>query len=172
MSFSTPLGKIDILADGVPFPYTITALPPFDINNPVDARYRIDVDFVPNGKPHLISCCLYPSQKVSGYIETGERLESYGYYSEDKKIKLSIGLEADTGYIRDNNGKMIRVGDEYDYDGQFDKIDGVFYNSYALLPFTKTTHYVFGVAWIFDATTPEKDVLTWYAADPYLMSTE
>lgn len=170
MELITPLGTIQVLLDGSPIPCSTTQLEPIKNSCPdIAARYKIEVDFTPDGKKHLISCCLYPSQSVKGYSESGEDLECYGYYNDDETIKVSIGIEADTGYIYNNEGDLVRDNDEYDYDGEFMEKDGVFYNSYAILQFTKTTHYVFGVAWIFDCTSIERDTQTWFGADPTLM---
>ena len=170
MELITPLGKIQVLFDETPISYSITQLEVLENLCPdVVARYKIEVDYIPDGKEHLISCCLYPSQPVKGYSESGEHLECCGYYNNDETIKVSIGIEADTGYIFNDKGQLIRDNDEYDYDSEFMEKDGIFYNSYALLPFTKTTHYVFGVAWIFDCTSIERDTQTWFGADPTLM---
>lgn len=170
MELITPLGAIKVLLDGEPIPCSVTKLEPLEAFCPdIAGRYKIEVDYIPDGKRHLISCCLYPTQLIKGYFESGERLECYGYYNEDEKIKVSIGIEAATEYVFNDKGQLFRDNDEYDYDGNFVEKDGVFYNSYALLPFTKTTHYVFGIAWIFDCTDSKRDTQTWFGADPTLM---
>ena len=38
---------------------------------------------------------------------------------------------------------------------------------YKIMRYTKTTKFVFGIAWI-DNVTAENDVQTWYGADPTL----
>lgn len=167
MKLITPLGRIEVLLDGAPILHSITQLEPIeDLCPDIAARYKIEVDYLPDGKEHLISCCLYPSQPVKGYGESGERLESYGFYDEKETIKVSVGIEADTCYFYSNNGQIVRGNSEYDYDGEFTEKDGLFYISYGILPFTKTSHYVFGVAWIFDCSSEERDVQTWFGADP------
>ncbi len=50
---------------------------------------------------------------------------------------------------------IIRSSDVYDYDNDY-MVDGV---SYLILEETKTTRYVFGVAWI-ENVTAENDVQT------------
>lgn len=169
MAIETPLGKVDILVDGMPVSYSVTQLEPLKVLCPdVDKRYKIEVDFEPDGKEHLISCILTPSQPVKGYSESGELLECYGYYSEDETIKVSIGIEAETGYMYNSKGELIRVCDRYDYDGEFEEKNGVFYNSYWVLPITKTSHYVFGIAWILKCNE-ETDFQTNFGADPTIM---
>ena len=68
-------------------------------------------------------------------------------------------MEGDAGYYSDGT----RVSEVYDYDNDYME-DGV---SYLILKETKTTKYVFGVAWIEKVTT-ENDVQTWFGADPTL----
>ena len=127
MELITPLGKIQVLLDDEPITCSITQLDSLESLCPdIVARYKIGIDYIPDGKEHLISYCLYPSQPVKGYSESGERLECYGYYNDDETLKVSIGIEVDTGYVYNNEGQLVRDNDEYDY-------DGVFYNSYALL---------------------------------------
>ena len=168
MELVTPLGRIQVLLDGDPIPCSIIRLDPLENLCPdIAARYKIEVDYTPDGKEHLISCCLYPTAIIKDDNETGERLECHAYYSEDELTKVSIGLEAESDYLYDNNGRLTRYS-EYDYDGEFIAEDGMFYNSYVILPFTKTTHYVFGVAWIFNCTN-ERDIQTWFGADPTIM---
>lgn len=73
--------------------------------------------------------------------------------------KLSIGMEGEAGYYFDGTCSS----EIYDYDNGYME-NGV---SYLIKEETKTTKYVFGVAWIENATT-ENDVQTWYGADPTL----
>ena len=170
MELITPLGKIQVLFDGAPISYSITQLEVLENLCPdVAARYKIEVDYIPDGKEHFISCCLYPSQPVKGYSESGERLECCGYYNEGQTIKVSIGMEADSECSFQIKGQWICHPNVYDYDGVFMEKDGRFYNSYAIQPSTKTTHYVFGVAWIFDCTSIDRDTQTWFGADPTRM---
>ena len=169
MELITPLGTVFLLIDEEPVDFSMTELGPMDNLCPkLEGRFKLEVDFIPDGKEHLISCCLQPSQSVTGYAESGERLESFGYYSLNKKIKVSIGLEAEAGYIRNVTGEIVRLSDTYDYDSEFKEADGLFYNSYFLLPDTKTAHYIFGIAWI-TGCDQDNDIQTWFGADPTYM---
>ena len=153
--FFIPLGKVTIEIDGAPISFKKTKLKPMKYLCPdVADRFMLEVDFEPDGKEHLISCCLCPSQPIKGYYESGEHLECYSYYSADEKVKATIGIEADSC--------------DYDYDSLFKEENGIFYNTYAILPSTKTSHYVFGVCWIMDCDE-ERDAQTWFGADPTIM---
>lgn len=163
----TPLGVVTVEADGKTIPFALTKLAPVDYICPdVTGRYRIDVDFIPDGRKHYLSCVLHPNQPILDDLESGENLECGGYYSKDEKIKVSIGLYGDGGYYREN-GKEQR-NDSFDYDAEITQRGGVFQNEYITLPFTKTTHYVFGVCWIMDCNR-EREAQTWYGADPWIM---
>jgi len=71
-------------------------------------------------------------------------------------IKLSIGAEGDSSYPK--------KFEEYDYD--IDLLsNGV---SYVTEAQTRTTRFLFGVAWLLN-TTDENEYQTWYAADPTIM---
>ena len=73
-----------------------------------------------------------------------------------------------TNYYLGNDGKPHRGKSEYDYDGLFEERDGEFYVSYCLLEFTATTHFVFGVCWIFDCDD-DRETQTRFGADPTMM---
>ncbi len=72
---------------------------------------------------------------------------------------MSIGMEGEAGYYSDGT----RATNTYDYDNDYME-DGVLYQ---IMRDTKTTKFVFGIAWI-DNVTAENDVQTWYGADPTL----
>lgn len=72
---------------------------------------------------------------------------------------MSIGMEGEAGYYSDGT----RATNIYDYDNDYME-DGVLYQ---IMRDTKTTKFVFGIAWI-DNVTAENDVQTWYGADPTL----
>lgn len=95
--------------------------------------------------------------KVKCYPESGERLECQAFYQG--KVKLSIGIECDTGYF--DTGE--RIGN-YDYDSKYLE-NGI---GYSILPTTESHELVFGIAWI-NVCTDENDVQTWYGADPTFM---
>ena len=58
---------------------------------------------------------------------------------------------------------------DYDYDDLFEKRNGVYINAYVIIPFTKTSHFVFGVSWLNDCNS-ENDHQTWFGADPTIMN--
>lgn len=150
----TPLGIIEILVDDVPHEYEYISIPLDKTCPDLNARYSISICFEPDGKEHTISCQIYdyvPSEDDG--IESGERLELYSFYKDS--VKLSIGMEGDTGYI--NNQRI----SDYDYDTEY-LHNGVQYN---ILRFSKTSKYVFGIAWI-TPVTEDNDVQTWFGADP------
>lgn len=168
MDIETPLGKIDILIDGIPVESKISRLNPLAALCPdIEGRYKIEVEFIPDGKEHIITCRLTPILPVQGYSESGENLECYAYYNNDESIKVSIGLEGDTGYGYEK-GRFMRLNETYDYDCEFNKVNSEFHNSYYILTNTKTTYYVFGVAWILECNE-QNDVQTWFGADPIIM---
>ena len=146
---TTPLGDIEIYINDKKIEYVERNIRISDKLCPdIDGRYSIEVNFIPDGKFHVISCKIkdYISSKEDG-IESGERLELKSFYRDN--IKLSIGMEGDAGYYPDGT----RASDVYDYDNDYME-DGV---SYLILEETKTTRYVFGVAWI-ENVTAENDV--------------
>ena len=153
---TTPLGDIEIYIDDKKIEYVERNIrKPDKLCPAVDGRYSIEVNFLPDGKFHVISCKIkdYISSKEDG-IESGERLELKSFYRDN--TKLSIGMEGDAGYYSDGT----RASEVYDYDNDYME-DGV---SYLILKETKTTKYVFGVAWIEKVTT-ENDVQMWFGAD-------
>lgn len=156
---TTPLGDIEIYIDDKKIEYVERNIrKPDKLCPDVDGRYCIEVNFLPDGKSHVISCKIkdYISSKEDG-IESGERLELKSFYRDN--TKLSIGMEGEAGCYPDGT----RASDVYDYDNDY-MDDGV---SYLILEETKTTRYVFGVAWI-ENVTAENDVQTWFGADPTL----
>lgn len=152
----TPAGEIEIFLDGNNIYYFASSVEITSICSNLDGRYSIRVKFDPDGNSHIISCCIanyFPSEKDG--IESGERLELKSFYTN--KSKVSIGMEADIGFINKQ-----RIG-TYDYDAGYLK-SGVYYK---VLPETQTQEYVFGIAWL-NTCTDENDVQTWFGADPTL----
>ena len=162
---TTPFGDIKILVDGTSIPYNVEkgsgndALWP-DVHN----RFQITVQFVPDGVEHIISCVFVPNCLYKKAPESGEQLECQSFYNS-KRFKMSIGLKCEAGYI---GGQ--KVSDGYDYDIEY--LDNGM--SYLILSSTKTNQYVFGIAWIDDVgwndpiNDNNRDVQTWFAADPTL----
>ena len=172
-SLITPFGEIKILIDGKQIPYSAMEGRKLDVLCPnVLGRYQIAITFIPDGKKHSIACIFEPNCSYKRSPEAGEFLECQSFYN-DCRIKMSIGLECEAGYIGG-----VRVSDRYDYDADYLE-NGM---SYIILSDTKTEHYVFGIAWIDDVgwddpdpnwddsveSKHDRDVETWYGADPTL----
>ena len=138
----TPFGEIDIQIDGKSVPYTAVKGELIEKVCPdLLGRYQISVRFRPDGKEHEISCTFHTQEPYHKTGESGERLECQSFYN-DRRYKMSIGLEGDTSYFPDGTRSS-----EYDYDADY--LDNGM--SYLILPETKTELYVFGIAWIDDA---------------------
>lgn len=168
MALVTPLGEISVLVDGRRVPYSFVRLETDDNIFCVDGRYKIAIDFEPDGEKHLLSCCLNASCPVYREPESGERLECISFYSSDEKIKVSIGLKAGSEFFNDEAGNLVRVSGEFDYDTSYEVKENVFYSSYEILNITKTKLFVFGIAWATDSNK-EKEFNTWISADPSMM---
>jgi hypothetical protein len=154
----TPLGQIKIYIDGMLVPYTEKPIANDKTCRDLDGRYTIEITFIPDGEMHTISCCLYNYEKSDDDdIESGERLELKSFCQGS--VKLSIGMEGDIGYL--SNG--VRIS-EYDYDNSY-LDNGV---QFEILPDTKTSKYVFGIAWL-NKVNDKNEVQTWYGADPSIM---
>lgn len=158
----TPLGKIHISIDGKDLLYNFEKLEPVkELCATVNGRFKITVNFVPDGKEHKIECT-FPKVDFIRYEhspESGERLECNSFYRGT--AKLSIGIESDAGYMEGN----IRISEAgYDYDSEY-LDNGI---AYVILPETKTDKYVFGICWLEECTT-ESDVQTWFGADLTIM---
>lgn len=154
---TTPLGDIEIYIDNKKIEYVERNIGILDKLCPnVNGRYCIEISFIPDGKFHAISCKIkdYISSKEDG-IESGEQLELKSFYRHN--TKLSIDMKGGDRYYSDGTC----ASDVYDNDYMGDGV------SYLILEETKTTRYVFGVAWI-ENVTAENDVQTWFGADPTL----
>ena len=161
----TPFGEIKILIDGQPVPYFAQEGRKQDILCPhILGRYQITVTFIPDGEEHIIACVFESNCSYERTPESGERLECQSFYN-DLRFKMSIGLECEAGDIGG-----IRASDEYDYDADYLE-NGM---SYMIEANTKTERYVFGIAWIDNVgwddpiDENERDIETWYGADPSL----
>ena len=109
--------------------------------------YYIDVDFLPDGEEHIISCCIKDCDPaVKGYYETREWLEQQGFYKDD--VKLSIGEEGENDYLLEGT----RLG-HYDYDVDYLK-DGM---ACHLLNITNTKRFRFGICWIHNLSKDEEN---------------
>ena len=161
---STPLGNVDIKLDGQSIAYDYKKMGPIGGTHiPLLGRYHINIEYTPNGKEHQISCTINDKRLGRGYPESGERLACISFYGENR-IKLSIGLEGETDY---SNGKRYS---EYDYDDVYLE-NGL---AFGIFPETKTSEYLFAIAWIDDvgADDPitdgeDRDIETWFGVDPF-----
>lgn len=153
----TPLGEIEITIDDKPIQYSTKNIKKDKLCKDLDGRYSIEIHFVPDGNGHTITCRIksYSGSEKDG-IESGERLELKSFYKDN--VKLSLGMEGDSGYI---SGKQI--SDHYDYDNEY--LDDAV--QYLILSTTQTSKYVFGIAWI-ENCTEDNDIQTWLGADPTL----
>jgi len=123
-----------------------------DIRCPnVDGRYKIVISYHNDGFAHRLSCIL-DCVDVEINLESGEGLEAISFYKNG--VKLTIGVECE---FTDDNQNC-------DFGGTYLN-NGIEIN---ILPTTRTTKFVFGIAWI-NNVTDETDVQTWFGADPSYM---
>lgn len=161
---NTPFGEMAVMIDGQPIDYTAQKGSDNDVLWPdVRNRYQIVVRYVPDGKKHSLSCIFSPICSYKKVPESAERLECQSFYGS-QRVKMSIGLECEAGYIGG-----VRASEAYDYDADY--LDNGMV--YIIMPETKAEKYVFGIAWIDDVGWDDpindehnRDVQTWYAADP------
>lgn len=153
MKLITPLGEIRIEIDDKLVDYDYKCMKSDARFEKLGGRYFIYVPIEIDGKAHTISC------RISGYIpsdkdmlEPGENLELKSFYSSE--TKLSIGMKGDMGL-------QSGIDTLFDYDNNY-LDDGV---QYVILPTTKTSEYVFAIAWL-DNYRCHDETLTWFGADP------
>lgn len=151
----TPLGDIDIRVDGKPIAYELQKVEYDPRCKDLSGRFFALIAFVPDGKRHLISCALKDyAPSIKDGIESGENLMLKSFYRG--KVKLSIGMEGDVARCSDGT----RIS-RYDFDSAYLE-HGV---QYEIRPETKTSQYVFGIAWI-ENYDDDNEVQTWLGADP------
>lgn len=145
---STPFGTVFIFVDDKVYPYKfVTKQPNSRVYPDIVGAYHIEVNYIPDGKDHLIKCVISGIKYEDNASEPGERLECNSFYN-DEGWKLSIGLECEF--------------EGYDYESKY-LDDGI---AFRILADTKTEKYVFGIAWIDNARESEnRDVQTWFAVD-------
>lgn len=153
----TPIGYIEVCVDGRPIHYVAECLSNLDIFSELNGRYKIKIEFIPDGNKHTISCYLknHVEFDLVG-VEPGENLSLTSFYLNT--TKLSIGTFGEADY---SNGIRDSIFD-------FDNLcvdDGV---QYIIFPDTETSSYVFGIAWL-NNVNDSNEVQTWYGADPALM---
>lgn len=162
----TPLGEIDILIDGKKITYLAKEGRKTDKQFPdLLARYQIEIEFIPDGNTHYLSCVINGLKEKNRDTENGELIECQNFYSKER-IKLSIGVLGEQwGYI---NGKLSTHYNDYDIEYLENGM------TYVIMEETKTSSYKFGIAWIdnvgWDDTITEeyqkREVQTWFGADP------
>lgn len=155
MGLRTPLGEIIVSIDEKEIDYNYYKIKNNDRCKDLLGRYLINICFKCDGIEHTISCCIKDYKKtIKDDIETGENLELKSFFKDN--IKLSIGMEGDTGSSeRDSN--------YYEYDNEY-LDNGV---EYKILKNTsdKVKNYIFVIAWI-ENFNSDNDVQTWFGADP------
>ena len=112
----TPLGEIEISIDNNPIEYIYKKIKYDKTCKDLNGRYLIIINFIPDGREHTITCRIKsytPSDKDE--CETGENLELKSFYKEN--VKLSLGMEGDTGYIGEKRLSC------YDYDNDYTNYD-------------------------------------------------
>lgn len=146
----TPFGSIRLLVDKVDVLFEVKPVEKNDKVYPdVDGAYLVRVKYKQDGNRHSLRCIL-DNTDVAGWGESGERLEMTSIYQGTGK--LSIGTEADFCEPKTF---------DYDYGGR-NLPNGL---EIEINPQTKTQYFIFGIAWL-NECSEEKDVQTWYAADP------
>ena len=150
-----PLGIVEIKIDNHTVEYECFPVSVDRTCSDLNGRYAIVVYFLPDKAEHTISCMIknHIPSTLDG-ADPGENLGLFSLYERD--VKVSIGVVGESG----DDIRGVRQSD-YDYDTEY-LTNGV---QYRLLPITKTSKYIFGVAWI-NKVTEENDVQTWYGADP------
>ncbi len=167
-NIQTPLGEVAIEIDGERTDYIAAKGKINDVTFPnILGRYHIIIDFIPDGKKHIISCVIKSSEKLNRTIESGENLECQSFYSKNK-IKISIGLLGESW--RCVGGKLVECENDYDIEYLDDGM------AYCVLEGTKTQKYIFGIAWIDNVGWDDalsygehnRGLETWFASDPKL----
>lgn len=165
----TPFGNINIyIDDKLTKNYYIIKLKNDEKFCPdLDGRYALVVNFKPDGREHRIECRL-EGHAVSEFdgLESGERLLSVGFFSEDFVPENLYGV---------GNGGKISIAVEYDCEWKFDgtPIDlydyGADYSesgyvAFKVLDCTKTEEFIFGVAW--QNEYDGENAQAWLGSDP------
>lgn len=144
----TPLGKLIVLIDQVPFKYQVHKAPLNRSCSALDGRWLITVPVLPDGKEHWISCTLQPNCTVHDYIETGNRLECKSFYSTRFKLSIGASCISECANARDFSIEYMPYGVQYH-----------------LLPSVQSQSCSFGIAWL-EHCTSKNDIQTWAGADP------
>jgi len=157
----TPIGKITVLFDGAPIPYSAIEVPKDRTCPDVIGRFRIDFPYESDCAEHSLFCIVNlasPTQTKIG-AESGERLEALAFYLDG--VKLTLGAEGEEP-LYDGERPISPYG--YDYDISY-LSNGLTYN---IFPKTKSQTFTFGVSWMIPRIEGD-DCQTWYGADPSCM---
>lgn len=69
MKLTSPLGEISFFIDDNEIEYIYKALKPFESCPDINDRYIIEIDFMPDGKKHSISCVAAKVNSGVTYVE-------------------------------------------------------------------------------------------------------
>lgn len=153
MNLVTPLGEILILIDNIEIDYEYIKVAPEKLCSQVDGRYKIKINFIPDKNNHQISCIIKNHKRTKmDSVESGEFLALQSFFKD--KTKLSIGT-IDDEYNEDYSNSYLYNGVAYD-----------------VLPTTQAKEYIFMVCWINNCDSEEKDLQTWFGADPTFLEDE
>lgn len=151
----TPFGRVKILIDDVEFPYyAIEKVHQPNLCPDVIGRFHITLHFEPDGREHEIKCIIPEMACTDRDTESGELFECQAFY-KGYDWKLSIGLVSVNDYYVDVPDRNVC---------EFDYLDNGM--SYIVLENTRGNEYTFGIAWIDSVNDIDRDIQTWFAADP------
>ena len=149
----TQFGNIVITFDGESVPFSIIPIANEHLFPDVNGAFMLKYVYACDDKAHTLHCFL-DACNVTGYPESGERLEAIAFYEQGGK--LTIGCE---GWF----GEPEEYG--YDYDGSY-LSNGL---EIVITSHTKSKDFLFGVSWL-DHCTDENEVQTWFAVDPTIVN--
>ena len=112
----------------------------------MDGCFLIKAFCMPDGSMHRVSCCFSPVPGLEKYGESGERYLTAVFYDNKKDTQLTIGLVANDIYY-DENGKQYGY-ESYDFSTNFTETESIYISYYQTMPYTKTSHFAFGIAWV------------------------
>ncbi len=139
MRLQTPLGRVQVLIDGKEIDYSYEKLAILENCSDVKGRYRIRINFVPDGNAHTISCVLPEMVDYKSSCSSDDAVQQISFHNKEKWA-LEMGVFGDV-YGFDNRSAYNEAQD-YDvaYLGR-----GL---CYLILTETATQVYDFILAWI------------------------
>ncbi len=135
----TPFGKVQILIDGEEIDYEFDKLAILENCTNVKGRYRIRLNFVPDGKAHRISCVLPDMVDFKSDYSSDASVQQITFYNKENWA-IEIGIFGDMYGL--NNRSSYNENQDYDVD-YLDR--GL---CYLILKETVTKEYDFILAWI------------------------